>query len=305
MNDKTFTYIFLAVFTFLVFGLGLYLWSHFGGTEKSRNEMDVTKAKILQDSVNINQDRVKSYGNLDSMPTSQRLNINWAKMNFKNKRKSEDDNLENKKNIQKEQPRSVTTKRYVASQVFKKEGDKQVMTIRSETVKQESRHRSGFNDSPEEQNQEANKSSNSSSSINVVVHNEQTVASGSTVRMRATEEFMLNGIKIPRNTFITGKVTISGQRVNIHVPTIEYNGKLYDVNFNAYDRGDGLEGANVPDLMIHDAAKEELNNGINQAGQVTVTTPMVTIPVNTGRKKLQETKAQLSENYKLILRKNQ
>lgn len=308
MNDKTFTYIFLVVAVVLVTGLFFYLWSSFAGAKKNKQEMDVKKTKILiKDSVNINQDRVKSYSNLDSMPTAKRLNIDFSKINFKSKKKTGDvtqqqSNQPNSQQpVQREKSKSTVTRRYASSLPTEK---KEV--VRQETTSLSSaRHRSGFNDSPDEKPSDDN-STSTSSSINVVVHNDQTVKTGSIVRLRATEDFSINGIKIPRNTFISGKVTISGQRVNIHIPTITYNGKLYDVNYSVYDAGDGLEGANVPDLMMHDVTKEELNSGVDQASQVTISTPVgVTIPVGTtsAKKALQETKAELTENYKLILRK--
>lgn len=308
MNDKTFTYIFLIVLVVMVTGLFFYLWSNFGGSKKSQNAMDVKKAKILtRDSVNINQDRVKSYSNLDSMPTAKRLNIDFTKINFKSKKRIEEQQPEqtkvqqNQSADQKEKLRNAVSRNYATTSLptVHKVEPKQETTTPSTT-----RHRNGFNDSPDEKSSQEDNNTTTSTSINVVVHSDQSVKNGSTVRLRAIEDFMINGIKIPRNTFMSGKVNISGQRVNIHVPTIAYNGKLFDVSYIVYDSGDGLEGANVPDLILHDAAKEELNNSIDQANQITISTPVgVSIPVSTAKKTIQETKAQLTENYKLILRK--
>jgi len=94
--------------------------------------------------------------------------------------------------------------------------------------------------------------------ISAVIHSDQTLLNGQTVRIRITEAMMANGI-IPANTIITGVSRISGERLNITISSIEYNGNIIPVNLNVYDM-DGQAGISIPGSMEMNAVKEIAGN---------------------------------------------
>jgi conjugative transposon TraM protein len=95
--------------------------------------------------------------------------------------------------------------------------------------------------------------------IAAVVHGEQSVADGQTVRLRTAEAMLAGGILIPRNTIITGTGGISGERLQIEITAIEYGGNVIPVELAVHD-SDGQEGVYVPGSMESEAFKEIAGN---------------------------------------------
>ncbi|QJB34919.1 conjugative transposon protein TraM [Chitinophaga oryzae] len=97
--------------------------------------------------------------------------------------------------------------------------------------------------------------------IPAVIHETQTVVSGSTVKMRLTEEVMVNGVLIPQGTFIYGSCAISGERLTIDIPGLRYGKRLFPVSLAAFSL-DGLEGISIPGALTRDAAKEGMDRTV-------------------------------------------
>ncbi len=94
--------------------------------------------------------------------------------------------------------------------------------------------------------------SNTNNSINInktfqaSVYGEQKIYNGSLLKIRLLTPITLpSGITIPRNTFISGVVAFSKERVRITVKSIPYNNVIHPVNYKVYDANDGLEGIYV------------------------------------------------------------
>lgn len=97
--------------------------------------------------------------------------------------------------------------------------------------------------------------------IPAVIHETQTVISGSTVKMRLTEEVMVNGVLIPQGSFIYGTCAISGERLTIEIPGLRYGKRLFPVSLAAFSL-DGLEGISIPGALTRDAAKEGMDRTV-------------------------------------------
>jgi conjugative transposon TraM protein len=95
--------------------------------------------------------------------------------------------------------------------------------------------------------------------IAAVVHGNQTLIDGQTVRLRTTEAMRAGRITIPRNTVITGTGSITGERLEIAVTTIEYEGNIIPVEIAVCD-SDGQQGIYIPGSMEIEAFKEIAGN---------------------------------------------
>jgi len=102
----------------------------------------------------------------------------------------------------------------------------------------------------------------SDNSVAAIVHETQTLMSGSTVKLRLLQDIYINGRLIPRGNFVFGSCTIEGERLNVDVRTIRYHNSIFPVSMRVFDQ-DGLPGIYVPGAITRDAVKE----GTDQAVQ--------------------------------------
>ena len=312
VKNNSFALIFVVVVIGMIVLMVMFLFSGRKKETKEENDVNIEKVEVFnKDTGNIKENLKKQVDQeVGKVEVKEDINVDMTKLFDKSDQEgAEIPNPETEKKDEPEQTQPVQQTQPVkmpkpaASQpsvkvVYVKQPVEKP-AVEKEEKKEAPRRRSNFNDSQENTQKEVQNDNKTSSTIKVVVHNQQNVQNGSTLRMRATEEFKINGVTIPKNTFISGQVSITNQRVNVKVPSIEYKGQLYTVNYTVYDGGDGLEGASVPDLIMHDATKEEANSALSQ---VKINTPIVSVPIGTTRNAVQKSSALMTENYKLILR---
>ena len=95
--------------------------------------------------------------------------------------------------------------------------------------------------------------------VSAVIHGDQVLVDGQSVRLRTTEAIRAGKFTIPRNTIITGITKIGGDRLGISVTSIEYEGNIIPVELEAYD-SDGQPGIYIPGSMEIAAFKEIAGN---------------------------------------------
>lgn len=95
--------------------------------------------------------------------------------------------------------------------------------------------------------------------ISAVVHGDQVLVDGQSVRLRMTEPMLAGRTMVPRNTILTGLCKIVGERLDIAISSIEYEGKIIAVDLKAYD-SDGQPGIYIPGSMEIAAFKEITGN---------------------------------------------
>jgi conjugative transposon TraM protein len=110
--------------------------------------------------------------------------------------------------------------------------------------------------------------------IRAVIHDNRTITGDmdgqKSVRIRLDEAMNVGGVVIPRNTILTGNASI-GQRLEIQITSIEYQGKIFDTEISVYDT-DGQRGINVPGSMEASAAKEiAANAGSGMGSSISIT----------------------------------
>lgn len=96
-------------------------------------------------------------------------------------------------------------------------------------------------------------------SIKACIYENQVITDGQGVRLRLQEPLNAGKMLVPRNTLITGTAKLQGERLEIIVSSLEYNGNIIPVELTVYDV-DGQKGLFIPSSMEGDAMRESLGN---------------------------------------------
>ncbi len=149
--------------------------------------------------------------------------------------------------------------------------------------------------------------------IAAIIHDDQVVVNGQTTRLRLTEPLMAGTMVIPENTIVTGVAKIQGERLDIQISSIEYQGTIIPVEMSTYD-SDGQRGIYIPGSLEMNAAKEILANMGNSVGtsftMTESTGAQLTSDLTKGaiqglsaymQKKIKEVKVTLKSGYKVML----
>lgn len=108
--------------------------------------------------------------------------------------------------------------------------------------------------------------------IAACVQGDQTVTDGQTVKLRLLEPMRVSGRTIPRNTTLVGAARLQGERLEIGIGSLEYQGNIIPVELAVYD-SDGQAGIFVPGSMETDAAKEiGANMGSSLGSSINIST---------------------------------
>lgn len=105
--------------------------------------------------------------------------------------------------------------------------------------------------------------------IEAVVHGEQQLVTGATIKLRLLNEIVIDGHTIQRDAFIYGTCNINGERLIIDIPSIHSNNALFKVSLKAYDL-DGMEGIYVPGAITRDVAKQSSDNALQSMSFMTM-----------------------------------
>jgi conjugative transposon TraM protein len=81
--------------------------------------------------------------------------------------------------------------------------------------------------------------------IEAVVHENQTLVNGATVKLRLTTAIFINGLMIPKDNFLFGVATLKGERLTIKINSLRYGNSIFPVDLSVYDM-DGHEGVYIP-----------------------------------------------------------
>ena len=157
----------------------------------------------------------------------------------------------------------------------------------------------------------------SRNTIKACVHDDQTITSGQSVRLRLLEAMRVGKYVLPRNTLITGEGSIKGERLDIEILQVEHNGTIIPVELTVHDN-DGQAGIFIPGSMEASAAKEMAANlGQNLGTSISITNQSAgdQLLSEVGRgaiqgvsqyisKKMREEKVHLKSGYTLMLYQN-
>lgn len=98
-------------------------------------------------------------------------------------------------------------------------------------------------------NQQMNEREDSLSvTVKAMIFSEQTIVSGGRVGLRLLENITIRGRMIPEGTRLYGIANFGGQRVNIAINQVQYEGRIIPMKLTVYDM-DGLSGIYVPTVL--------------------------------------------------------
>lgn len=148
-------------------------------------------------------------------------------------------------------------------------------------------------------------------SITAVVHDNQTIVSGSIVKLRLVTDIMIGNELIPKDNFLFGQATISGERLKIEINSIRYNNSIYPVKLTVYDL-DGMDGVHIPGAISRDVAKESGTDVMQGLGINSFDPNLATQAASAGielsknliKRKVKLVKVTLKSGYRLLLKDN-
>lgn len=132
--------------------------------------------------------------------------------------------------------------------------------------------------------------------IEAVIHETQTVVSGSTVKLRLTDDIYINGILIPKGNFIYGTASLENERLSVIINAIRYQNNLLPVSLAVYDL-DGIAGIHIPGSISRDVAKQSTEQSLQNIDITTLDPSLAAQAANTG---IQAAKSLLAKKVKLV-----
>lgn len=129
-----------------------------------------------------------------------------------------------------------------------------------------------------------------------VIHETQTLVSGSTVKLRLTADVEIAGVRIPKDHFVYGLANLNGERLHVQISSIRYGERIFPVSLTVFDR-DGLEGIYMPGAITREVAKQSGDQAIQSFGLSTLDPSLGAQAASAG---LQATKSLLGKKAKLV-----
>lgn len=149
--------------------------------------------------------------------------------------------------------------------------------------------------------------------VKAAIYGDQTIVSGTPVKMRLLEPLLISGIEIPANTIFFGSALVGASRMKITVENFRYGTYMSPVSFVIFDN-DAIEGLNLPNNMKAESARK-MEQGILQGVQLpissigTVTsevTSAITATTQVAKQllnqSLSQVKVHLKANYQIYLK---
>ena len=142
--------------------------------------------------------------------------------------------------------------------------------------------------------------------ISAVIHNDQVISNGTKVKLRLTEDIVVDGVSVPRNSFISGIATFSKTRMSIALNSVIVGNNIIPFNRVVYDK-DGMEGIYLPDNFKSEAASDATSDAASGAmsvigGPIGAAGIAMSVGKNLVRKSIQRQTVTLKSNYKIFIK---
>lgn len=133
-------------------------------------------------------------------------------------------------------------------------------------------------------------------SIEAIIHETQTIVNGSIIKLRLKTDVFLQGILIPKNTFLYGIASLKGERLEVKINNIQYRNSIFPVELSVYDL-DGIDGIYIPGAISRDVAKTSADRSLQTLGLNGVTDSWGAQAAEMG---IEAAKSLMSKKIKLI-----
>jgi len=145
--------------------------------------------------------------------------------------------------------------------------------------------------------------------IEAVVHETQTIVNGSSIKLRLVNDVYINGVLIPKNNFVFGTASLSGERLVININSIRYKNSLFPIELSAFDM-DGMAGIYIPGAITSDVAMQSTDRAVQDIGLNSLTPSVGIQAASAGieaaktlfSKKVKLIKVTVKAGYKVLLR---
>lgn len=146
-------------------------------------------------------------------------------------------------------------------------------------------------------------------SIEAVVHETQTLVTGSTVKLRLLNDVFINGRLIPKDNFVFGTASLRGERLEVGIESIRLDNALFPVKLSVHDM-DGLAGIYIPGAISRDVAKQSGDQAIQGMSFGTMSPSLgvqaASAGIELGRnllsRKIKLVKVEVKAGYKVLLK---
>ncbi|MEZ0183402.1 conjugative transposon protein TraM [Flavobacterium oncorhynchi] len=101
--------------------------------------------------------------------------------------------------------------------------------------------------------------------IEAVIHETQTIVNGSTIKLRLSNDVLIQGKLIPRNSFLFGIASLQGERLEVKISNIKYANSIFPVELSVFDM-DGIKGIFIPGAISRDVSKASADRSIQTLG---------------------------------------
>ena len=145
------------------------------------------------------------------------------------------------------------------------------------------------------------------------IHEDQSVMDGQNVRLRLLEPLQAGHIRMPKNSLLSGTARVQGERMDINITSLEYEGNIIPVELVVYD-SDGQKGLSVPSSLEMQALNEGMANigaglgssfTVNQNAGAAIVSDLTRGVLQGGSqylsKKFRTVKVNLKADYKVML----
>ncbi|SJZ31671.1 conjugative transposon protein TraM [Porphyromonas cangingivalis] len=145
------------------------------------------------------------------------------------------------------------------------------------------------------------------------IHEDQSVMDGQNVRLRLLEPLQAGHIRMPKNSLLSGTARVQGERMDINISSLEYEGNIIPVELVVYD-SDGQKGLSVPSSLEMQALNEGMANigaglgssfTVNQNAGAAIVSDLTRGVLQGGSqylsKKIRTVKVNLKADYKVML----
>ena len=144
--------------------------------------------------------------------------------------------------------------------------------------------------------------------IAAIIADNQTLVNGSIVKLRLSQDVVINERSIPADQLIYGTAHLTGERLEILITSIRIGQQLLPVKLLVYDL-DGLPGIAIPGGIARDVLKQSAGQSMQNIGMLSVDPSVGAQAATAGiqaaktvlHKKMQVTKVELTSGYAVLL----
>ena len=155
----------------------------------------------------------------------------------------------------------------------------------------------GFYGFSDELNDEESIVGDLSTSIKAVVHEDQTLMNGATIKLRLTQDLHIASTTIASGQFVYGTVSLNNERLQVEIKSVRAADNILPVKLKLFDI-DGMEGIYIPGSIERNVSKQAGGNALQSIDLMNTINP--SLEMQAASLGIQTAKSLLSKKVKLV-----